>query len=293
MTLKPTEQRNQRTVDIDVVSTSIALRQILAEDREAIDAVLTAVPSLSQLVEETRARLAAGGRLHYFGAGASGRLAVLDATELTPTFGVERDRVAAHFPGGTPALTDSEIDLEDADELGERDAAEVAAGDIAIGITASGTTPYVEGALRAARANGAATALVTNMPNSPLASEVTIAVLLNTGPEALTGSTRLKAGTATKVALNAVSTAVMIGLGKTYSNLMVGVVASNDKLRDRAIRILAEATGASDVSCRQTLDDSGGRLPVALVSMLGGLGPKEAAAALGRHGSVRAAVERR
>lgn len=293
MNLRPTEQRNPRTLDIDLASSSVALEQILTEDRVAVDAALAAVPSLSRLVDEARSRLAAGGRLHYFGAGASGRLAVLDATELTPTFGFERDRVSAHFPGGASALIDSAIDLEDSDEMGRRDAAGVAAGDIAIGITASGSTPYVAGALRAARANGAATALLTNAPDSPLGAEVTIAVVLDTGSEAITGSTRLKAGTATKVALNAFSTALMVGLGRTYSNLMVGVVVSNDKLRDRAVRILVEASGASEESCRRALDEAGNRLPVALVSMLGGLSADEAAHALERHGSVRAAAESR
>lgn len=292
MTVRPTERRNPRTHDIDTVPSSAALEQILAEDRVAVDAALAAVPALSQLVDEARALLRAGGSLHYFGAGASGRLAVLDATELTPTFGIERNRVVAHFPGGGAALLDSAIDLEDSGDAGEQDAGGLGAGDLAIGITASGSTPYVARALGTARAKGATTALITNAPESPLLTAVDIAVVLDTGAEAITGSTRLKAGTATKVALNAFSTALMVGLGKTYSNLMVGVVASNDKLRDRAVRILAEATGEPEESCRIVLERAGGRLPVALVSMLGGLDVEEAARALAERGTVRAAAGR-
>lgn len=236
----PTEHRNPRTVDIDTRSSRDMLGLIIAEDEHAVRAAAAAADELARAVDETHERLRRGGTVHYFGAGASGRLAVLDATEITPTFGVPRELFTAHFAGGTAAVADSSVDREDSADLGAADAAGLDARSVAVGITASGSTPYVAGALRAARAAGALTVLVTCNPAAPLRELADIAVVADTGPEALTGSTRLKAGTATKVILNAFSTALMIKAGRTYGNLMVGLVATNAKLRARAAALRAD-----------------------------------------------------
>ena len=243
MTRRPTEGRNPATVDIDLMPTADAVDSILAEDAHAVVAARRAVPGLVLAIESTADRLTAGGRLHYFGAGASGRLAVLDATELTPTFGVAPDLVQAHFPGGVEALIDSSRDFEDADALGADHAGAVTAADVAFGVTASGTTPYVAGALKSARAAGALTILLTCNPATAIPADVVIAI--DSGAEAITGSTRLKAGTATKVTLNAFSSALMIRMGRTYSHFMTGMSVTNDKLRERAVQLLVDASGAS------------------------------------------------
>jgi len=283
----PTENRNPATSDIDMVPTASALELILREDARGVAAAEEAIPQLAALVEVAHERILHGGRIHYFGAGASGRLAFLDASELHPTFGFPRDSVQTHFPGGLAALVDSSIDLEDADDAGEVDAAEVGSRDLLIGIAASGATPYVAGALSAARRAYARTALVTNTPDAELSSLADLVVVLDTGPEAVTGSTRMKAGTATKVALNAFSTALMIRLGYTYSNLMVGMVATNDKLKHRAVAQLAEASGQPLASCVQALAAADGHIQVALVMLLSGDTAEDAALLLQHHKSVR------
>lgn len=286
----PTELRNPRTADIDTLDADDVLRLLLDEDARAVEAARAAAGPLARAVDAAHRRLARGGRMHYFGAGASGRLAVLDATEITPTFGVPRGLFTAHFAGGPAALTDSSVDREDAEPLGAGDAGEVGAADVAVGITASGSTRYVAGALRAAGAAGALTVLVTCNPDAPLRDLAEIVVVADTGPEALAGSTRLKAGTATKVILNAFSTALMIKAGRTYGNLMVGLIATNAKLAGRALTLLAEATGADAARCRAALADADGNLPEALVRLLTGCSPEQARAALSRHPGVRAAV---
>src|SRR5690625_5084720 len=265
---------------------------ILVEDAVAVEAARAAIPTLAQPVRPSGERLRGGARLHYARAGASGRLAVLDACESTPTFGVASGLIRAHFPGGQAALTDSTIDLEDAEQQGRKDLAEVRAGDVVIGISASGTTAYVRGALQAAEAAGALTALVTSNPEAPLAAQAKFLIAADTGPEALTGSTRLKAGTAAKVILNAFSTAVMIGLGRTYSNLMVGLVASNEKLHQRSVSILVEATGNSAERCRAMLQECSGQVSLALTRLLSGADVQSAERALQQGGNVRAALGR-
>jgi N-acetylmuramic acid 6-phosphate etherase len=290
---RPTESRNPATLQIDTVPTDAALALIIAEDARAVSVVAEAIPSLTELVALAHECVLEGGDIHYFGAGASGRLAFLDASELHPTYGFPRERLSAHFPGGDAALLDSAIDLEDADDRGELDAAHVAPGDLVIGIAASGATPYVAGALATARRRGARTALVTNTPDAELAPSADLVVVLDTGPEAVTGSTRMKAGTATKVALNAFSTALMIRLGYTYSNLMVGMVASNDKLKHRAVALLVEASGRPWDDCVDALAAADGRIPLALVMLLSGDAAADASELLRRHKSVRGAVEMR
>lgn len=289
--LPSTERRNPATHDIDAVPPARRLEMILAQDAVAVAAAQEVVPALADLVEAAVARIRAGGRIHYAGAGASGRLAVLDATESTPTFGVDPGLIQAHFPGGAAALTDSTIDLEDAADQGRADLTGVGAGDVVIGVSASGSTAYVRGALHAAGRAGALTALITSNPRAPLAAHAQILIAPDTGAEALTGSTRLKAATAAKVLLNAFSTAVMIGLGRTYSNLMVGLVASNEKLRERSVAILREATGSPQEQCRATLQACAGRVPVALVVLLSGALVADAEEALTRGGSVRTALD--
>ena len=285
-----TEDRNPATADIDTWPTQRAIEAILGEDAHGVQAAVQVADRLANLVEAAHERLQAGGRIHYFGAGASGRLAFLDASESRPTFGNPPGLFTAHFPGGEAALLDSTIDAEDAGTAGGLDAAAVAPDDVAIGVTASGSTGYVRGALAEARRRGAFTALITNQAGAALSSEVDLPIEAATGAEALTGSTRLKAGTATKVLINAFSTALMIRAGRTWSNLMTHLVATNTKLDERAVRVLVMATDASEEECRAALSAADGDIPVALTAMLSGAEASAARDALAATGSIRAAV---
>jgi N-acetylmuramic acid 6-phosphate etherase len=278
--LARTEQRNPRSTAIDRMPTLDLLRLINAEDHQVPIAVADVLPELSAAVELAVAALSAGHRVHYFGAGTSGRIAVLDAAELIPTFGLEPDRVVAHLAGGVRALTRPSEAAEDDETEGASAAGEVMAGDLAVGVTASGRTPYVRAALVTARARGARTVLVSANPASPIASEVDVHVAPDTGPEVITGSTRMKAGTAQKLILNAFSTATMVRLGRTYSNLMTDMLATNAKLRDRQLRILSEATGAEPARCRDALEAAGGDAKVALITLVSGVSAEAAAHAL-------------
>jgi N-acetylmuramic acid 6-phosphate etherase len=287
----PTEARNPRTVGIDQTSTRGILELLNAEDALVPAAVARALDQLALAVDLAHERVQAGGRVHYFGAGTSGRLAVLDAAELFPTFGLAPGTVTAHHAGGSQALEHAVEGVEDDAALGSHDAATVSGADFVIGLTASGRTPYVAGALAAARRTGAATALITSNPDPPLAGYADVVIAVDTGPEAIAGSTRLKAGTAQKLVLNSFSTALMIRLGKTYSNLMVGLVATNSKLRGRLITLLVEATGLPARECRRALAAAGGDAGVALVSLLAGCTPEQAQVALvANSGVVRDAV---
>ena len=286
-----TEDRNPATVQIDSLDARGAIEAILAEDLVGVQAAIGVAEALAELVEASAERLRAGGRIHYFGAGASGRLAFIDVTESRPTFGLE-DVFVWHFPGGAPALLDSAIDEEDAEGSGAAEAGGLGPYDVAIGVTASGSTGYVRGALAAAREQGAFTALITNQAGAALSGGVDLAIEAATGPEALTGSTRLKAGTATKVLINSFSTALMIATGRTWSNLMTHMLATNTKLDERAVRILVMATEAPEAECRQALAACEGDLPAALTVMLSGASPAAAQEALAAGGGVRAAVRR-
>jgi N-acetylmuramic acid 6-phosphate etherase len=288
-----TEERNRRTVDIDVVSTEEVLRLLNAEEATVAGAVAPVLPVLATVVDRVVERLRAGGQVHYFGAGTSGRMGAADAAEVVPTFGLEPGIFLAHQAGGDRALGTAVEGAEDDEALGARDARGVSAADVAVGISASGRTPYVAGALRAARQAGALTVLVSSNPAAPLAALAQHGVLVDTGPEAIAGSTRLKAATAQKMVLNALSTAAMVRLGRTYSNLMAGLSGSNAKLRQRQLSILREASGAGDEACRAELARCGGDLRLALLCLLSGLAPAAAAEALaGAGGSVRAALAR-
>jgi N-acetylmuramic acid 6-phosphate etherase len=264
----PTEAVNPRTIDIDVVPTLDVVRLINDEDRIVPDTVARALPTIAALVDEAVRRVEAGGRVHYFGAGTSGRLGVLDAAELLPTFGLADDVLVAHQAGGPAAFLNAVEDAEDDD--GGADTDGVAGTDVVIGLAASGRTPYVGAALVAAREVGAATALVTANPHAPFATLADHLIVVSTGPEAITGSTRLKAGTATKLVLNTFSTALAVRLGHTYQNLMVDMRATNAKLRGRMAEVLIQATGADERLCEAALESSGGDLKVALVYLLAG-----------------------
>jgi N-acetylmuramic acid 6-phosphate etherase len=295
LTLSPaasrTEQRNPRTAEIDRVATEEVLRLLNTEDATVAGAVAAVLPVLAVVVDGVVERLRAGGRVHYFGAGTSGRMAVLDAAEVVPTFGLERGVFVAHHAGGDRALGAAVEDAEDDEALGAAEAGGVCAADTVVGITASGRTPYVAGALRAAWSAGALTVLISSNPAAPLAALAEHRVLVDTGPEAIAGSTRLKAATAQKMVLNALSTAAMVRLGRTYSNLMVALSGANSKLRHRQLAILREATGASEQACRTELARCAGDLRLALLCLLAGLEPEAAAIALaGAGGSVRAAL---
>jgi N-acetylmuramic acid 6-phosphate etherase len=269
------------------------LRLINSEDEKVAAAVAEVLPQVALVVDAAVETLRGGGRVHYFGAGTSGRLAVLDAAELPPTYGIDRGKIIGHNAGGLGALYQSVEDVEDDASLGARDADSVRSGDVAIGIAASGRTPYVVGALRTAARVGAFTALISSNPTAVLGSEVDVHIAPATGPEVISGSTRMKAGTATKLILNSFSTTVMVRMGRTYSNLMVSVNALNGKLRRRLVRILAEATGLDSPACERALAEAGGDTRVALVALLCEVPAASAASALhASGGAVRAAVAR-
>jgi N-acetylmuramic acid 6-phosphate etherase len=276
---------------LDQAGTQEVLSLLFAEDARAVEAVSNAAGDVTRAVDAVLVRMGLGGRVHYFGAGASGRLALADAAEIRPTFGVDERLFTAHFPGGCAAVVDSTVDLEDSADLGYQDAAELRADDVAFGVTASGSTAYVKGAFRRSREVGALSVLLTCDPNAPLRADVDICIVADTGPEALAGSTRLKAGTATKVILNAFSTALMVRSGRTYSNLMVGLRVTNRKLRERAMAILMETTDRSYPDCETALDDTDGRLDVALLVLRTGCSIEAARASLDAQGSVRGALQ--
>jgi N-acetylmuramic acid 6-phosphate etherase len=289
----PTEQRNTTTEHIDTLDSLGVLNLINSEDARVAGAVAAALPQLACAVDAAVASLRAGGRVHYFGAGSSGRYGALDAAEIVPTYGFPADRFVAHIAGGAPALVRAVEEVEDDEAAGQADAAGITAGDVAVGITASGRTPYVAGALRAARAKDATTVLVSSNPDALLvaAAAADVHVLLDTGPEAVTGSTRMKAGTAQKMVLHSFSTAIMVRLGRTYSNLMIEVAPNNSKLRARQVTILHMATGEDEERCAAVLDAAGGDLRAALVSLLAGVGIDAARTRLAESaGNVRAAA---
>lgn len=289
--LPRTEMRNERTVEIDAVGSLELLRLLNAEDALVAGAVAATLPVLAQVVDAAVTRLRAGGHVHYFGAGTSGRIGVLDAAEVVPTFGADPGLFVAHQAGGEAAVAQAIEGAEDRQSLGTAAAAGLSAADVAIGLSASGRTPYVAGALRQARAAGTLSVLVSSNLAAPLADLADYSLLADTGPEAIAGSTRLKAASAEKMILNSFSTAVMIKLGRTYSNLMVSLSGTNEKLRRRQVLILMEVSGATEAACRAQLDCCGGDLRLAMLCLLAGLDPESATRALAAaDGSVRAAL---
>ena len=273
------------------MSTLELLQTLNDEDARVAPAVLQVLPQLAVAVDLAVERIRAGGTVHYFGAGTSGRLAVIDAAELMPTFNAPDGLFVAHHAGGAEALLKAVENAEDDAALGAQEASVIGPQDVVVGVTASGRTPYVAGALTTARATGALTVLITANPQAELAGQVEHLLAVDTGPEVITGSTRLKAGTAQKLVLNSFSTAVMVRLGRTWSNLMVDMVATNAKLRGRVIRILREASGADEVAARKALELASGELKPALLSLLAGVDPDTARGALELHqGSVAEAL---
>lgn len=289
--LPPTEQRNPRSTHLDELETLEVLELLNSEDRVAVDAAATVLPELAPVVQEAARRLRRGGTVHYFGAGTSGRLGVLDASELMPTFNLEPGRVVGHIAGGDQALVQAVENAEDSVDSGHEDASALNSDDLAIGIASSGNTPYVGGALERARVAGAYTVLISNNPHARVAVHADRHLVLDTGPEVVTGSTRLKAGTAQKLVLNGFSTALMVELGRTWQNLMVSVVATNAKLRDRTTRILCAAADLDEPAAHALLERAGGDLKVSILSAVGELPVQEAAELLKQHsGSVREAL---
>jgi N-acetylmuramic acid 6-phosphate etherase len=262
-----TEARNPASERLDELSTLEMLTLINAEDAKVAAVVNAELPHIAQAVDAIAARFSQGGRLFYIGAGTSGRLGVLDASECPPTFSVDADLVQGLIAGGDRALRLSSEHSEDSREEGARDltAAGFRAQDTLVGIAASGRTPYVLGAVDFAKNLGALTIALSCVPGSSLARAADIAITPATGPEVLTGSTRMKAGTATKLVLNMLSTGVMVRTGATYGNLMVNVRPTNAKLVDRAHRIIMAATGCDLATAIRLLTDSGNSVKTAIV----------------------------
>jgi N-acetylmuramic acid 6-phosphate etherase len=262
-----TEKTNPDSRGIDARTTPDILRIINNEDAKVAGAVARELPQIALAVDRVVEAIGNGGRLFYIGAGTSGRLGVLDASECPPTYHVAPDLVQGIIAGGAPALERSTEATEDDPEEGKRDllARGFCSQDVLVGIAASGRTPYVLGAVREARAAGAVTIGISSTPDSELARAVDVAITPLTGPEVIAGSTRMKAGTATKLVLNMISTAVMIRLGHVYGNLMVNVQPRNAKLEDRARRIIAEASGVDSERAGELLRESGGNVKVAIV----------------------------
>jgi N-acetylmuramic acid 6-phosphate etherase len=284
-----TERRNPRTVDIDLATPIEIVDAIAAEDRGVAAAVAAERESIAEAVAMAEAVLRGGGRLFYVGAGTSGRLGVLDAAEIPPTFGADPGMVQGIIAGGEQALTRAQEGAEDRPEDGARDIGThaIGANDFVIGIAASGATPYVRGALVAARAAGARTAIVACTPIvDDVRAALDIVITPIVGPEVVTGSTRMKAGTATKMVLNTITTGAMIRLGKTYGNLMVDLKATNSKLAARSERIVAEVCHVSRADARRALDAAGGRVKVAIVMRARGVTRADAERLLAEAGGV-------
>ncbi|RYF05758.1 MAG: N-acetylmuramic acid 6-phosphate etherase [Oxalobacteraceae bacterium] len=273
---------------------TVELVNVLVDDQfQAVEAVRAAAPCLAAAVTAALPRMDAGGRLVYVGAGTSGRLGVLDSVELYPTFSWPRERAEALLAGGREAMFVAVEGAEDDAGQGAADIGRIGVGgnDVVLLIAASGSTPYVLGALRAARAAGALTIGFANNPDAPVAREAEIGVTLDTGPEAISGSTRLKAGTSQKIALNTFSSALMVRLNKVYGNLMVDLKATNAKLVRRAIRLTAFATGAGEEQARAVLEQCGFQVKVAIVALSKNIPVEQARALLETTGgSVRAAL---
>ena len=280
-----TEQSNRRSSRLDQLDTLALVELFADEDRRPQEAVAAVAPALAQAVDSVAERLRAGGRLFYLGAGTSGRLGVLDAAECPPTFCSDPQQVQGVLAGGSAALLRSSEGLEDIEAAGRADLEErgFCAKDCLVGIAAGGTTPYVRGGLAFAKSIGALAIAVACVPTeqAPLPCDIDIRLL--TGPELLTGSPRMKAGTATKLALNTLSTAVMVKLGKVYGNRMVDVAASNSKLVDRSLRILRDLAGVERERGLTLLEEAGGSVKLALLMAAAALSVDQAKALMQQH----------
>ncbi|HLW03364.1 MAG TPA: N-acetylmuramic acid 6-phosphate etherase [Ktedonobacterales bacterium] len=294
--LLATEQVNPATREIDRMTTLEMVQAMNAEDARVADAVHQTLPQIASAIDAIAARLRRGGRLIYMGAGTSGRLGALDASECPPTFNVPPDMIIGCMAGGPSALTRAMEDQEDSAESGQADAERlnITEADALVGITASGRTRYVLGAIAFAKECGALTIGLACNVGTPLEEQVDIIIAPVVGPEVISGSTRLKAGTAQKMVLNMLSTGVMIRLGKTFGNLMVDVQATNQKLRQRAIGIVRQATGLEQDAAEALLAASGDEVKTAILAARANIAPERARARLTEHGDVlRAALEAR
>ncbi|NIE71814.1 N-acetylmuramic acid 6-phosphate etherase [Pantoea sp. ICBG 1758] len=288
-----TESRNPASQNIDELSTEAMLRVINDEDKKVALAVEAIVPQIAQVTEAIAHAFSQGGRLIYCGAGTSGRLGILDASECPPTFGTPRGQVVGLIAGGHTAILQAVENAEDNAGQGAQDLADIGFSprDVLVGIAASGRTPYVLGALAYAREQGAFTAALTCNPDSAMAQAADVALTPVVGPEIVTGSSRMKAGTAQKLVLNMLSTGAMIRSGKVYGNLMVDVEATNQKLVQRQINIVKQATECDDATAQQALTACGGHCKTAIVMVLAGLTAEEARALLDQNrGFIRAAL---
>jgi N-acetylmuramic acid 6-phosphate etherase len=280
-----TEQVNPNSLNLDQLSSLELVELFNTEDQKTIDAIAQSKEQLAETIERTAEGMRHGGRLFYIGAGTSGRLGVLDAAECPPTFCTAPELVQGIIAGGAAALVRSSEDLEDNADDGASAIADRQIGqyDVVVGITAGGTTPYVHGALQAAKARGATTVFIACVPSQQVSADVDIDIRLITGPEILAGSTRLKAGTVTKLALNIISTGTMVRLGKVYGNRMVDVAVTNNKLRDRALKILQDLTGLGRDAANLLLENSGKRVKLALTMHWTGLDKKSSQELLSQH----------
>lgn len=288
--LPATEAADAATAEIDRLDTAACVRLLIASQRGALEAALAASEPIGRAVDLVVAALRAGGRVVVVGAGTSGRLAVLDASELPPTFGLASERYQGRIAGGDAALR---LPIEGAEDDAVAGAAAVAGlepGDVAIGVSASGSAVFVQAALAAARMRGAHAVALVNVAGSPLARDADVTIETLTGAEPIAGSTRLRAGTAQKIVLNTISTAAMVALGKTYRNRMVDVVASNAKLRARAERLVRELAG--EVDARALLEAAGGRVKTAIVMARRGVAAEAADRLLAdAHGRLAAIID--
>ncbi len=288
-----TEQRNLASRNLDRMTGRQIVELINREDRKVALAVRKEIPAIAQAVDAIVAGIRKGGRLIYVGAGSSGRMAVLDAAECQPTFGTSANLVQALIAGGKRAVTGAVEGAEDSVQEAERELRErkLTRNDVVVGVTASGTTPYVLAALQYARGRGATTVSITSNRKTPVTRLAKIAIAAEVGPEVLTGSTRMKAGTAQKMVLNMLSTAVMARLGHVYENLMIDVVLTNEKVAKRALRILAEASGKSVSAAEHALRAAGHNMRVALVMLKKGVQAREARRRMAQaKGNLRAAL---
>ena len=286
-----TERRNPRSERLDALPTPQVVRLLLDEDRRALLAAGRAAASISRAAVAVARALENGGRVVFLGAGTSGRLGVLEAAECPPTFGTRPAQIRGVMAGGRMCVFGSREGAEDREDHGRREGQRLRKGDVLVGITASGVTPFVRGALRAAKTRGARTVLVACTSGRGLGRAAHIVIAIPTGPEVLTGSTRLKAGSATKAALNAITTAAMVRLGKAYENLMVDLKPASAKLEDRARRVVAAGARVSPAEATRLLARSNGEAKTAIVASRLGVSPGAARARLrAAHGHVRRAL---
>ena len=281
-----TERRNPKSVDIDLFPTERILKIINSEDATVAGAVAAAIPDIAKAVDLAVEAIQSQGRILYIGAGTSGRMAVLDAAECPPTFGTSKEMVQGLMPGGAKAFTQADEGTEDDSEkaAGDLKAKKLSGKDIVFGIAASGTTPYTLAGLQFARSKGAKTVAVVCVDNSPMSKTADLTIYTAVGPEVITGSSRMKAGTAQKLVLNMISTAAMVRLGMTYSNWMINVSMTNRKLRERGKNILQEILALKPEQAEELVEKSGGALKVAVIMGATGCTRKEAEQKLAESG---------